>query len=281
MRTILVPTDFSECAQNALNVAAHLAGYSNATIHLLHVVEAVTTQTFNTMGIVEVSELERLYHLKLIGAADRKLDEIVTRKEYKNIKIKQVVLVGKPYDNISEHIVEHDADMVIMGTKGSEGLEEMLVGSNTEKVIRFSNCPVMSVPCPVNLENWGKIVFLTEEVNKEEQVVDVVRYFQRVCNASIELLWVSTPHVVKNEMNMRVELEKFATENELVNCTAHVRKGVSVEEGINSFADEVNADLIVMATHGRKGLLHLIRGSLAEDIVNHSKRPVVTVSLKS
>ena len=171
MRTILVPTDFSECAQNALNVAAHLARYSKASIHILHVVEAVTTQTFNTMGMVEANELGRLYHLKLIEAADKKLDKIVASEEYNDIDIKQVVLVGKPYDNISEHIVEHEADMVIMGTKGSEGLEQMLVGSNTEKVIRFSNCPVMSVPCPTDLENWKKIVFLTEEVNNKEQII--------------------------------------------------------------------------------------------------------------
>ena len=71
-------------------------------------------------------------------------------------------------------------------------------------------------------------------------------------------------------------MQEFARKLQLKNFTMNVFNDVSEEEGIVYFADSIDADLIAMATHGRTGFAHVLAGSIAEDVVSHSKRPVLT-----
>jgi nucleotide-binding universal stress UspA family protein len=75
-------------------------------------------------------------------------------------------------------------------------------------------------------------------------------------------------------------MEDFAKKLKLTNYTINVFNDVSEEEGIIYFADSINADMIAMATHGRTGFAHVLAGSIAEDVVSHSKRPVLTFVTK-
>lgn len=75
-------------------------------------------------------------------------------------------------------------------------------------------------------------------------------------------------------------MEEFVKEHQLENYSMEVFNSSSEEEGIIEFAEDSNADLIAMATHGRTGFLHLLSGSIAEDVVNHAKRPVWTMKVK-
>jgi nucleotide-binding universal stress UspA family protein len=75
-------------------------------------------------------------------------------------------------------------------------------------------------------------------------------------------------------------MEEFAKKLKLTNYTINVFNDVSEEEGIIYFAESINADMIAMATHGRTGFAHVLAGSIAEDVVSHSKRPVLTFVTK-
>ena len=150
-----------------------------------------------------------------------------------------------------------------------------MIGSNTEKVVRLAQCPVFSVPCKVELGKLKKILFPSNG-SLSNKSVEVAINFQELLGGSLELLWVHTPHVIENEDSMHEKLKHEIEVFSLDRYQTYIRKSISVEEGILSFAEETQADLIFMATHGHQGLKHLFEGSFTENIVNHSKRPVLT-----
>jgi len=94
------------------------------------------------------------------------------------------------------------------------------------------------------------------------------------------MVWVNTPNNFKADRITKAMLRDFATKHSLENYEVHVFNDVIEEDGIRHFADEVDAGMIVMGTSSHTGLSRIIRGSIAEDMVNHAKRPVLTVTMK-
>jgi nucleotide-binding universal stress UspA family protein len=281
MKKILVPTDFSKAAQTATEVAADIARKSGAELTLLHVIEEVTGGSFNVGGEVSQGDIEdRLFTMKMIEKARKSLEKIVMDAKLADIKVNGELRVGNPFHGMRTIITEHKVDLVVMGTSGHTKAEEMLIGTNTEKVVRSSRCPVLTVNKKPATTDFKSIVYASAMDKGEEVFSRIIKRTQQLYNSTIHLVRVNTPgdfqcdHVVKNYM------QKFAKTLGLKNYTINVFNDLQVEEGIIRFADEVNADLIGMATHGRTGFAHVIAGSVAEDVVSHAKRPVLTFVVK-
>ena len=132
MKNILVPTDFSKYAAYALDVAFQIAKESDSEIHLLHILETPATQSFNTMGIINFDIREDIYYIELKREVTEKINKIANDEKYRDIKIVPEIEIGKTYEHITDHIAKQNADLVVMGTRGCSGLEEILIGSNTE-----------------------------------------------------------------------------------------------------------------------------------------------------
>lgn len=176
---------------------------TGAEIHLLHVIEAPTAQSFTTMGMVYVDDMDEAYHVELLKVVKAKLESFTGEEDYKGVNIIPDVYIGKPYEYISEFIASHSADLIVMGTKGSSGLEELLIVSNTEKVVRYSKCPVVVVPVPLVLNTLSNIVFVTNMMDDEGRVIEAIRDFHKLTGAHLSLLWVNTLHVIENEKTMK------------------------------------------------------------------------------
>lgn len=276
MKKILVPTDFSDQAGYALEVAYHIAKKSDAAIILLHVVEDASVTSMHYTGEIDLPNMEdRLFMMKLIEKGKRDLAELAGTS-YADIVIEQELRIGSPYHNIKDIINDQDVDLVVMGTKGSSGLEEFLIGSNAEKVVRHSKCPVLTIHKKATSFDFKEIVYATALEEKEEQCVNTVKLFQKLYNSTLHLVRINTPNNFQSDRYARPELEAFAKRCHLENYKTHVFNEGSEEEGIIYFAESIKADMIAMATHGRTGLAHLLTGSIAEDVVNHAQRPVLT-----
>jgi nucleotide-binding universal stress UspA family protein len=104
----------------------------------------------------------------------------------------------------------------------------------------------------------------------------VVRATQKLYDATIHLVRINTPGNFQRDVVVKRYMQDYAKKLQLKNFTINVFNDVSEEEGIIYFADSIDADLIAMATHGRTGFAHVLAGSIAEDVVSHSKRPVLT-----
>ena len=142
MNRILVPTDFSKEAGYALDAAVDLSTRTGAEVLLLHVVEALVQESFSTQGGVPDDISSDVFMKKLLEKGKNDLSKLVANRNLQNVSINPSVQVGNPFRHIAKDILDNQADLVIMGTQGASGYEEVLIGSNAERVVRYSKCPV-------------------------------------------------------------------------------------------------------------------------------------------
>lgn len=275
MKTILVPTDFSEVAQNATDVAMQLAAKMDSKIIMLHVVEDASVASVQYTGELAMPNAEdRLYIHKLIERA--KHEFVTIAKQYPEIEIDEEMRVGNPYYSVQDMINEYEIDLVVMGTSGASGAKEFFVGSNAEKVVRRAKCPVLTVHQKADNINIKNIAFATDLAAIKGKHVDVIKGIEEYFEVKTHIVRVNTPNNFQPDGISIRELREYARKSGIKNYEVRVYNDITEEEGILRFSNEIDADLIVMATHGRKGLAHLIAGSIAEEVVNHTHRPVLT-----
>jgi nucleotide-binding universal stress UspA family protein len=281
MKTILVPTDFSPEAENAVQIAAHIALRSGAALHLLHVVDASMGGGFSAMGQVQDYSMDNLFVMKLMEVNKARLHQVADQLQSDGVKsVDFAVQVGSIFNTITEQAEASGADLIVMGTKGASGLKEFLIGSNTERIVRLARIPVLSVKnAPANF-SIREIVFASDFEADQLQAVSRVKELQEVFGAQIHLVYVNVPNKFSDSRTIRSRMQEFVNRYQLDNYQFTIYNDDSEEKGIIHFSEEVNADVIAVATHGRTGLSHLLTGSIAEDIVNHANRPVLTINLK-
>lgn len=283
MKKILVPTDFSKTAMYAVDVAADIARKSGAQLTLLHVIEEVSGDSINVEGEVAAGSNweDRLFTLKLIERAKKQMAKLVDDPKLADVKVKTALRVGTPYHGMNAIITENKVDLVVMGTAGRSDLEHMIIGSNTEKVVRTSNCPVLTVHNKPASKDFKDIVYATSLDKDEEVFSRIIRNTQKIYDSTVHLVRINTPGNFQRDVVVKKYMQDFARKLQLKNFTINVFNDISEEEGIIYFADSINADLIAMATHGRTGFAHVLAGSIAEDVVSHARRPVLTFVTKN
>ena len=282
MKKILVPTDFSKPAQIAIDVAGDIARKANAQLILLHVVEEASGTSFNITGEVDVSGgwENKLFTMKLIERSKKQMAKVFEEVKSTGVKVKQELRVGTAFHGMRDIIVEQKVDLVVMGTAGQTKLQEMIIGTNTEKVVRHSKCPVLTVQKRPVTTDFKNIVYATSMSKDEEVFSRIVRSTQQLYDSTVHLVRINTPGNFQRDMVVKKYMQDFAKKLQLKNFTINIFNDLSEEEGIIYFADSINADLVAMATHGRTGFAHVLAGSIAEEVVSHSKRPVLTFVTK-
>jgi nucleotide-binding universal stress UspA family protein len=277
MKKILVPVDFSKTSTIALDTAYDIAKKAGSQLILLHVVEEPGNDSFNAEGQINVEDWEdKLYTFKLIEKSKKQLEKLVLDPKYQEVKIEGSLRVGNAFHGITTIITEQKVDLVIMGTKGTNSISEFVLGTHTERVVRHAKVPVLTLQKKPSKNDFKNIVYATSMAGDEEVFSRIVKRAQQIYGATVHLVRVNTPSDFEKDQVVREYLEKFAKKLQLKNFTINIYNDFSTEEGINRFADYVNADLIAMATHGRTGFAHMLAGSVVEEVVAHSKKPVLT-----
>jgi nucleotide-binding universal stress UspA family protein len=282
IKRILVPTDFSEQAKYAYEIAISIARKTGAVIKLLHVVEVPYGSTFTATGDVSIpnDNMEQVFVLQLLEKTKSDMAKLVKSTEHAGVDVVQEVDVDRPISKIKSIIKDENVDLVVMGSKGSSGLDEFLLGSNTEKVVRSADCPVLTVKQSDPDFTVNEIVLASDFKREIRHAIERFKVFQDLFGARMHLVYVNTPGAFESSSSIREKLESTAQNYGLKNYTTNVYNDTIEEDGILHFAEDIRADLIMMATHGRTGLSHLLSGSIAEDLVNHTKIPVLTFNLK-
>jgi len=276
MKKILVPTDFSKEAGYALDAAADLSNRTGAQILLLHVVEGFVHGSFSTQGGMPDDLSEEVFMKKLLEKGKSDLAKLVTSHNLEGISIATTVQVGNPFHHIARDVLSNEADLVVIGSKGASGYEEVLIGSNTERVVRHSNCPVITVKQPIDFNQVTDIVFAADFIEAEDNVANHLKNLQNFLDAKLHMVKVDTPSNFESSREIKSRIRAFVQKHGLENYTIEIYNESTEEDGIIYFAEDVDADMIALATHGKTGLSHLLSGSIAEDVVNHAQRPVWT-----
>ena len=280
MKSILVPTDFSDQAGYAIELATQFAKKSNASLQLLHVVEQPGSHYMTAVSGGTNDRIDNVYVLRLIERVKAQLQSLINNLEKEGVKAKYQIKIGNPFRHISSEIKTANFDLIVMGTQGISGLDEVLVGSNTEKVIRHASCPVITLKSAVDLDNVNNLVFAIGQFGPNERLASELKKIQTLFGAKAHLVTVNTPGNFLVQRDVMERLNGFTKEYQLDDITVNVYNDITEEEGILHFAEDSNADVIAMGTHRRTGLGHLLAGSISENMVNHANLPVVTFPLK-
>ncbi len=278
MKRILVPTDFSTQADNALKVAAQIAQNYEAEIYLLHLLD-LPLKLIDPINEGVGGDLpESLFFMKL---AHKEFAETFKRLSYylEGIKVHETVEFNQAFDGIMEISDKYKCDLIVMGSSGSDGLEEILVGSNTEKVVRHSKIPVLVIKSEISIFKINYFVFVSNLTSKNKKAFEEALKFAKLFEVDLQLAYINTPHKFKTTAEVDALLADFTSGLDFDSSHFHVYNDVTVERGIRHFSSKVNADLIGIGTHARKGIAHFISGSLADDLVNHIKKPIITFKI--
>jgi len=272
MMDILVPTDFSACAEFALDAAVSLAKKSEGVIHLLHVVEPVSKAKLEFLEaemVKKEEDQEKENALVLLAA----LKDAYPGVEYKiHLETGNVVEVMEKYTN------DHEIDLIVMGSHGASGPSRLFVGSNAQKAVRKIKRKILVVKDSLKDNSFNEVVFASSFNMEERDALRQFRDFIMPFSPKVHLVYISTDmffglpsKVIKDIM------EEAKSEMAPLEVETHYFKDYSVEEGIERLSKKLGASLVGISNHSKNTLKRIISGSNVEALVNHSAIPILSV----
>lgn len=278
MKKILVPCDFSKPAINAFRFALDIARQSKGSIYLLNVIELPVLHDPVLMPVMAFEE-QLLKELK--EKAETSFNELTEKYKADGVEVSSNVHFGPVSPMIQDYIEKETIDLVVMGSHGASGAREIFIGSNAEKMVRKSPVPVLVIKDYYEGPIKNIVFPNTFDTEEQEDLMMKVKALQDFFKAHLHLVWINTPLNFTPDTVTNERLDAFAKRFMLKNYTVSVFNHLDEESGILEFTNRIKGDLVAIGTHGRKGISHLLNGSVAEDVVNHNKGLVWTYSIKT
>jgi nucleotide-binding universal stress UspA family protein len=284
---ILLATDCSKEAARAQEVAVFWARACRAGLDILSVLEAPP-------GMDPGYQVNQLYLDQLQKEAGRVMDRVAREAGDCGVAAKTRMLRGIPIQQINETAAELKSDLIVMGTRGRTGLAHVLLGSTAEGVVRGAPCPVLTVRSAEPPGRPAGVTRILVPVDFSDCSLEAMEYAvqaARAFSASVVILHVIEPASYGLDFTLGhagdAKKAAAALDARLGEFTAllagqriqaqHQLHGGAPSSVIPDIARAVEADLIVMGTHGRRGFSHLVSGSVAEAVLRHAPCPVLTV----
>ena len=279
LQQVLVPTDFSRHADDALEHAVNVCEPYGAEITLLHVDE-FPVSPLGASGVED--EIVRAYQERKRRFIETRFAELVAGLAGRRVRLRTQLTAGRAYKVIVEESERREYDMIVMATRGLTHLSSHLIGGTVERVVRLSRQPVMSIQnapkegwkvtsvlCPTDLSPAGNVA-LSYALSIAHQH-----------HAALYLLYVSELERPEAESELRrrlPRLEEHYPQAAEVKVQYLFDRDVEPSNSIIRFADDRDVSVIVMSTHGRKGLRRVYIGNTTAEVVRQSIRPVLTVT---
>ena len=296
-KSILCPTDFSVYSEYAMRYAQAFAKQSGGKIHCVHVVDSRAVEGGGVEGIYITKADVDATLAAVKEHAEAKMEHVVRKAKYSTADVEGHVLVGIPADDIAKLAGDLKADLVVVSTHGRTGLDRLILGSTCDKILRTSPAPVLAIKHPEH-----EFVESDKTIHLKKVLVpcdfsafsrEAVPYAADLCRkfgASLTLAhivdtWLDYPEftptiAVNNTPNLtraaKESLDTLAKEQKDVKVDVNVTVGVP-HRILTDMIKADDVDLVVMTTHGRSALAHLLLGSVTEKVVRHSSCPVLVI----
>ncbi|WP_439585613.1 universal stress protein [Dyadobacter bucti] len=277
MKTILVPCDFSKAARQAVEFAKEIALVSPGEIKVLHVVEPEYLYGNGMAGQPYVFNDPVLPISVFIQDAEHEFENMKTALGDATVKITLVVERGPLIETVLNVAERENADLIVMSSTGAHGLKEFFIGSNSEKIVRRAPIPVFVTHQTQHVNDIRDIIVPTSMDLTENEFLTEVKKLQAFFGAILHVLYINNyPMSLVHDQEATASLQSYANFYNLERYTLNVRRCATLEEGIVDFASQMPGSIIAMSTHGFQGIEHLLKGSVAEDVVNHTTGTVFT-----
>lgn len=270
-KTILVPIDYSDVANNALKYAAGLAGHLSAKIILLHIYHVPVPTGEIPILIISPQELEKENRQRI-----KKLEKEVVKLTSGKVKVESIAQEGFAVDEILEVIKEKKINLVVMGITGAGNTKSNLWGSTTTSVMKKSQCPVLVIPKSVKFKKPKKIV-LAYDFNGEvtARVKNSVKSLVKALKAEVLVFDMLLPE----EIHYKEALAGMHADNVFTRerHSMNFREGENINLEIAQFADEKSADWLIMIPHKYNFWNSLFHRSNTRQMAFETKVPLLSV----
>ncbi len=271
MKNIIVPTDFSENANNALIYALSIARKTGAKVILFN---AYHLPASNSTTLRDISPI-----LKQDAEQDlaRLANQIKSNPQFSNVIYKTIARKGHLVNELNTVARETHADLIVMGTKGASGISELLIGTNTASVIADTKCPVMAVPASAVYKDISHILYATDYNEVDFDSIGKLTELARVFNASILLLHVADDsQTLVNEKNL---IDKFTQKVKQKIAYPHISyrlvESTDILDGLDSTIESMNIDLVAMTTRKRGFFERFFSNSITKTMAYHTHIPLL------
>ncbi len=278
MKKILVPVELSQNSEALLHYANYMSGLTGAAIHLLHVAQ---------LPDFYVSDLEdyKPYEKELKEALER--IRIASLNRLKEMKVKyfkelsfiecEVKLAKNIYNEILDYAETLKPDLILMGSSAADKTGKIRIGSNTERVLRLVNTPVVVINKPVNNPKLKKVIYASDFRKESVEIYNFLDSFLKEHNVSIRLLYINTKTNFEEYEVVKDRIEKFK-KNFKGDFSVVIRAGKNTESSIVRYANSINADLIALGVKRKKGLALYFTYKITEGVISLSDIPVLAIN---
>jgi len=283
IKNILVPVDFSDTSEIALNEAIKLTGLFKAELFLIHVVEYLNEFNGYFYSVVPEIQTDLPQLLAFEKTVELKIEE--KKKEiYKKYGIQAEVYVanGQVHSEIIQFSEKKKIDLIVMGTHGVSGYKELFLGSNAQRIVTLSDIPVLTIQKKISEAGFKNILIPIDNTLHSREKVNIALLIGNLSGAMMHIIGLpdSEEGVDINKIDIKLEsVEKIMSSDKLPYKTTIVH-GKNLAKDALEYADENNCDLIVINTGHESKLTGIFLGAFAQQIVNHSKIPVLSIKHK-
>lgn len=269
MKTILVPTDFSDISLNAVNYAADMAGVLGIHLTLLH----VCPETFLTPPA--------FYPEEMISIAERSLKQLkanILKRDVKKIRVKIEVYTGDVVSCIKEYCETYETYAVVMGTESRPVSDNFLFGGSTVDALKELSCPLIVVPSDVKFGRLHKIGLACDfkDVSETVPVVEI-RNLVKEFNSELHILHIHTRNSMISEVEIAAGTRWIHDQLGSLNPKYHFINSGITEKSIIDFADKIKLDMLILIPHDHSVLDKILNHSRSRQIVLHAHVPVLSI----
>lgn len=277
MKNVLVPTDFSENAFNALKYCLELFQEQRCTIYLLHVNPIPTYSGSATSLESSMATLQE----SLLKDSKQQLNELLGRIEGLSLNHKHTFVTLTAYDffvdTIKREVRNRDIDLIVMGTKGASGLKKITVGSNTGDVITKVKCPLLAVPEGAVYNSPKEIAFPTDfQIGYDLKVLDDLLEMAAISKSVIRILHISKKG---EELSQEQLINKQFLQDYLkdIEHSFHSVTGTKLETAVQCFTESRDIDMIAMVAKNLNFFQRILFRPAVEEISYHIKVPFLVL----
>lgn len=273
MKRILIPTDFSPCAKNALQVGAEIARSTGAEILLLHVLYSPLLEKLPAR-IAEYPEIK-----KEVNSIEVALSKELKSPALTGLSVETKIEIGTPSPLVLASAKSWKADLIVIGSHGQEESTHPFVGSNAQKILRGAECPVLSVKTNHSIKDLKNFIFASNFEEGTTKAFSKILEIAKALRGSIQLLHINTIITFKNTGMINAQIDSFEKNypNEKFSRTLYT--DFDVHSGIANYLKDNSRGIVSLVTRAKSKQPSYTLG-VAESVAYHSPVPVLSVNSK-
>jgi len=274
MKLIIVCIDFSKTSLHALEYAILLANKAHASVMMIWVDNQTSSEAVFTDGGAELREESK-----------RNLEEIIQTYGDKLVhgKLKYKLRKGKVYFEIAQQAKNLNADLVIAGTHGVTGYEEFWIGSNAYRIVTNSPCPVITIRQQFDFNNKvSNIILPIDNTQNTRQKVPLAVKLAKMFSAKIHLLALYSTSIksLHNKVdNSAMQVKTYIIEQG-IKCNCESRMAANITQATLEYSNKAGGELIIIMTEQETTVANILLGEYAQQMVNYSDVPILSVHPK-